>query len=246
MPPHIRKTSIQKISAINATQILYVALLLSFFALGYLLAKLQAKDTSALEAKLPNQQITQAPPQPQAKVDVNTGHLPLLGNRNAKVTVIEFSDFQCPFCRKYWTETLPQIEKEYIDKGLAKYAFRHFPLSFHPQAMMAAIASECANEQGKFWEFHDKLFEEQEKQSQGTIQFSKDDMKQWAQELSLNTDVFSQCLDSEKYKSLVKKDFEEGQAAGVSGTPAFFVNGKKIVGAQPFSAFKTLIDKELQ
>lgn len=169
-----------------------------------------------------------------------------LGKENAPVTIIEFSDFQCPFCRKFWRETLPKIKQEYIDTGKAKFVYRDFPLSFHPGAQPAAEGTECAREQGKFWELHDKIFEEQEKQGQGTIQFFAEDVKKWATKIGLNTSKFDQCLDSGKYKQEVEKDIADGSAAGVNGTPATFINGRLVSGAQPFATFKVIIDEELK
>lgn len=166
----------------------------------------------------------------------------MLGNANAKVTIVEFSDFQCPFCRRFWSDALPQIKKEYVDTGKAKFVYKHYPLSFHPGAKPAAEGSECANEQGKFWEFHDKVFSEQEKQGQGTIQFGKPELKKWAGQIGLNISQFNQCLDSGKYSKLVDDDFAYGSELGVSGTPTTFINGQRIVGAQPFTSFKAVID----
>lgn len=168
-----------------------------------------------------------------------------LGKNNAPVVMIEFSDFQCPFCRKFWEETLPQIKKEYIVTGKVKLVYRDFPLDFHPGSQPAAQAAECAEEQGKYWEMHDKIFSAQAKQGSGTIQFGADDLKKWAAEIKLNATSFNSCLDSAKYKDEVAKDTADGAAAGVSGTPTFFINGQKIVGAQPFSAFKQAIDQQL-
>lgn len=170
----------------------------------------------------------------------------MLGDKNAPVTIIEFSDFQCPFCRKFWGETMPQIKKSYLDTGKARLVYRDFPLDFHPGAQPAAEAAECAEEQGKFWEFHDKIFAEQAKQGAGTIPFGANDLKKWAKGIGLNTAKFNECLDSGKYKDEVAKDTENGVAAGVSGTPTIFINGQRIVGAQPFAAFKAVIEQELE
>lgn len=178
-------------------------------------------------------------------VNVSADDDAVLGDPNAPVTLIEFSDFQCPFCRKFMKETLPQIKKGYIDTGKARLVYRDFPLSFHPGAMPAAEGSECAREQSKFWEMHDVIFDEQEKQGSGTVQFTADDVKKWAAKIGLNTSKFNQCLDLGKYKQEVEKDIADGSAAGVSGTPAVFVNGRLMVGAQPFAAFKAVIDEEL-
>ncbi|RJP46804.1 MAG: DsbA family protein [Armatimonadetes bacterium] len=229
---------------------LYILLLVAVFLIGYLIARVQSLEgqstTPTQQAALQqNKPSVNNPQNPPAKVDVNVGSLPPLGNKKAKVTLIEFSDFQCQFCRRYSTETFAQIKKEYIDTGKIAYYFRHFPLDFHQAAMPSALAGECANDQGKFWEIHDKIFAEQAKKGDGTIEFTKDDIKLWAKNLGLNTNQFNSCLDTEKYKSKVEKDISDGKSAGVSGTPSFFVNGTNIVGAQPFSAFKTLIDQEL-
>jgi len=172
---------------------------------------------------------------------------PVLGNKNAPLTIVEFSDFQCPFCRRFWKETLPQIEKDYIDTGKVQFAYRHFPLTaIHPAAVPAAQASECANEQGRFWQMHDKIFDEQEKLSAGgTAQFEASDLKKWASDLGLNTTQFNQCLDSGKFTKNVTDDEQEAQKLGINGTPTIFVNGLSLVGAQPYDSFKSLIDKEL-
>lgn len=180
-------------------------------------------------------------------VNVSADDDATLGNPDAPVTIIEFSDFQCPFCRKFWSETLPQIKKDYLVTGKAKFVYRDFPLAqIHLGATPAAEGAECAKEQSKFWEMHDVIFEEQEKQGSGTVQFTADDVKKWAAKIGLNTSKFNQCLDSGKYKQEVDKDIADGSAAGVTGTPAIFVNGRLIVGAQPFAAFKAVIDEELK
>ena len=185
-------------------------------------------------------------PQAGGIVNVSADDDASLGDPNAPITLIEFSDFQCPFCRKFMIDTLPQIKKEYIATGKVKLVYRDFPLSFHPGATPAAEGTECAREQDKFWEMHDVIFDEQEKQGSGTIQFTADDVKKWAGNIGLDTTKFNQCLDSGKYKKEVEKDVADGVAAGVSGTPAIFINGKLVVGAQPFSAFKVVIDEELK
>lgn len=171
---------------------------------------------------------------------------PFLGSKNAPVAMIEFSDFECPFCRSFWRDTLPLIKSQYIDTGKVKFVYRDFPLSFHPGARPAAEAAECAEEQGKFWVLHDKIFGEQDKQGTGTIQFTKEDVIRWAGQIGLGTNKFNQCLESGKYASEVEKDFADGSAAGVSGTPAFFINGKLVVGAQPFAIFQQAIEATLK
>jgi protein-disulfide isomerase len=170
---------------------------------------------------------------------------PSIGNAKAKVTIVEFSDFQCPFCRRFWKDTYSQIKKQYIDTGKVRMITRAFPLSFHPAARPAALASLCAKEQGKFWEYRDTVFGEQEKQGQATITFGVPELKTWAAALGMNGPQFNACLDSEKYAAQVDADTAAGSAFGVSGTPSFFINGKQVVGAQPFSEFKKAIDEAL-
>ncbi|MDP3696839.1 MAG: DsbA family protein [Candidatus Taylorbacteria bacterium] len=204
--------------------------------------------TNGVGAKLgarinPGQQVQQ--PGDGTKVNVSADDDPVLGNKNAKVTIIEFSDFQCPFCRTFWRDTLGQIKKEYIDTGKVKFIYRDYPLSFHPMAHASAEAAECADDQGKYWEMHDKIFGEQEKLGQGTVTYVVSDLKKWAAAIGLDPAKFNQCLDSGKYKAEVDKDFADGSAAGVSGTPSLFINGRLLVGAQPYASFKAIIDEEL-
>ena len=183
-----------------------------------------------------------------AKVEISADDDAFLGPKDAKVTIIEFSDYQCPFCRSFWRQTLDQIKKEYIDSGKSvKFVYRDFPLSqIHPMAQKYAEAAECARDQGKFWQMHDKIFQEQDKLGQGTISsYTVNDIKNWAANLGLKGSEFNQCLDSGKYAEEVKKDFDDGAAAGVGGTPTFFINGKATVGAQPFESLKAIIDGEL-
>lgn len=182
---------------------------------------------------------------PGTKVNIAADDDPFLGNEKAEVTVIEFSDFECPFCRSFWRDTLPQLKKEYIDTGKIKFVYRDYPLSFHLGAVPAAEGAECARDQSKFWELHDKIFQEQDKQGQGTIQFTKTDVVKWAGQIGLNMTKFNQCLDSGEYKAEVEKDVADGTAVGVSGTPTTFINGRSLVGAQPYSSFKAIIDEEL-
>lgn len=165
---------------------------------------------------------------------------PVLGNPEAKVTVIEFSDFQCPFCARYTLETYPQIKQAYIDTGKIKMVFKNFPLtSLHDNAEGAAEASECANDQGKFWEYKEKLFQNQQALSAG-------DLKKSAKDLGLNEDQFNNCFDSKKYSDEVSQDLKSGIEAGVTGTPTFFINGEKLVGSLPFSEFQRVIEEKLK
>lgn len=164
------------------------------------------------------------------------GQDPFFGPEDASVTIVEYSDFQCPYCARA-VPVLNQIKAAYGDK--VKFVFKDFPLGFHENAQKAAEAGQCANDQGMFWELHDMMFA-----NQGSIDVGS--IKGYAANLGLDTDQFNACLDSGKYTAEVQQDFNEGKVAGVSGTPTFIINGQKIVGAQPFEAFKQIIDQELE
>ena len=171
-------------------------------------------------------------------VDASVDDDAVKGNANAKVTIIEFSDYECPFCGRHFAETYPQIVKEYVDTGKVKLVFRDFPLSFHPDAQKAAEAAECAGEQNKYWQMHDKLYTNQQA-------LDVESLKIYAKDIGLNTATFNACLDDGKMVDEVAKDFADGQSYGVTGTPAFFINGRFIAGAYPFADFKKIIDEEL-
>ena len=173
------------------------------------------------------------------KVDVSVDDDAMKGKKDAPVTIIEFSEYQCPFCKRFIDDAYPKIIKDYVDTGKVKYVFRDFPLGFHDQAKPAAMAAECAGDQGKYWEYHDLLFKNQ-------ASLSAANYKKWAKDLKLDTTKFDACVDTNKHKAEVEKDFADGQKAGVSGTPAFFINGKMISGAQPYSVFKAEIEAALK
>lgn len=234
-------TIIKNLLNLKTSSILYTLLLISFFFVGYLFAKVQYLQKGAA-VPAPVAQQPQTPPAPQGKVDIKNGHLPALGNSDAKVTIVEFADYQCPFCERLFNDAIASIKKDYIDTGKVKLYFRNYAF-LGQESTWSAEASECANEQNKFWDYHDYLFNHQGAENSGA--FSKDNLKKFAADLGLDTNSFNNCLDTDKYKSLVDQDLKEGQQAGVNGTPATFVNGNMLVGAQPYSAFKQLIDKEL-
>ncbi len=176
---------------------------------------------------------------PAERIQVDVGDAPTLGDDDAPVTLIEFSDFQCPFCGRHFSQTHTQIKQQYIDTGKVRFVYKHFPLdSIHPQATPAALASECAKEQGKFWEYHDLIFQNQD--SLGDANY-----KQWAAQLNLDSKRFNDCYGSQKYLSKVRSDLQQGEVAGIRGTPGFLLNGQLISGAQPFSVFQQAIDAEL-
>lgn len=196
-----------------------------------------------------------APEPPQQTKEIKgllQGPAATSGKPDAPIVIIEYSDYQCPFCRSWFNNSKPQLDKEYIETGKVQFIYKDFPLSFHPMATVYAEAARCSGDQGKYWEFHDKIFNEQSKFGQGTISnLAKDDVKKWAQELNLNSSEFNSCLDSGKYTSAVQANFNEGTSIGVSGTPSFVIGqaggtGQLIVGAQPYSVFKSAVDSLLK
>jgi protein-disulfide isomerase len=179
------------------------------------------------------------------RADVTVDDDPGQGNKNAAVTIIEFSDFQCPYCKRV-RPTMNRIMKEYKDK--VYYVFRDYPLSFHQRAKDASNAANCAHEQGKYWEYADKIWEGQ--RSLFDKKLSKEDfykkMKEMGQALSLNKSKFDTCLDSHRYFKEIDKDMADGISVGVSGTPSYFVNGVYLSGLQSYESFKEVIEEELK
>ncbi len=226
---------------------------------GIIRFKGSATKTTNNAAQAPTQPSQQAP---QAAAPENTGPVkvtldddPVMGDKNAPVTLVEFSDYECPFCKRHFDQTLPQLKKDYIDTGKVKVVYRDFPLSFHdPMATTEAIAANCAREQGgdtAYFKFHDEIFKRTTSNGNG---LNKDKLYQIATDNALNEANFKSCLDSEKYKDEVTKDIADGSKFGVSGTPGFFIgksadkeiSGTPLVGAQPYAAFKTIIDQQLK
>jgi len=229
-------------------------LVLAAFAIGSMWTELRMmKGEKGLTGVKPDQQIQEGETEPPEEVteltddqwqEVLKNPAYAFGDEGAKVTVIEFSDYQCPFCQRFFQQAFGQIETEYVDTGKVRYMFRDLPLSFHSHAQVAAEAARCAGEQGKYKEYHDKLFETQT--TWAALSEVEPSFKQYAAGLGLNTFEFNSCLDEGKFSQIVKDDLDLAQKLGVSGTPSFFVNGKILVGAQPFSAFKEAIDAELE
>lgn len=172
-------------------------------------------------------------------VDVNVGDDPVLGNENANVTFVEFSDFECPFCVKFSLTTMPDIKKNYVDTGKIKVMFLNFPLeNIHKNSLNAAKASECAYRQGKFWEMHDIMFDKSPK-------LSLVDLRGYAEKIGLDVSKFDGCMSSSAVLDDIARDAASATEAGVKGTPAFFVNGRFISGAQKYEVFQQIIEQEL-
>jgi protein-disulfide isomerase len=193
---------------------------------------------SIIEKGATSKPAPQQQPQQQAaavrKVDV-PDNSPSFGPKHAKVTIVEWSDFECPFCGRV-VPTLAKIKETYGKD--VRVVFRHQPLPFHPNAKPAAEAAMAAHEQGKFWEMHDKLFSNQKSLDRTTFE-------KYAEELRLDVGKFKAALDSGKYRAQIEADSAAGSAVGANGTPTFFINGRQLVGAQPFEAFKQAIDEEM-
>lgn len=166
------------------------------------------------------------------RADVSIENAPVKGPADAAITIVEFSDFECPFCRRS-LPTVEQIMKEY--EGKVKVAFRHNPLPFHEKAVPVHLASMAAQAQGKFWEFHEKAFNNQR-------DFTEENIVKWAQELKLDMEKFNKDRNSEAFKKRMEADIEFARSNGAQGTPSFFINGVLLVGALPFEEFKAVID----
>jgi protein-disulfide isomerase len=192
-------------------------------------AELQEKLLAGLREKYKTT-IALKPP----KIEVADGGAPSRGPADAPVTIIEFSDYECPFCKRA-EPTVEQVVAAYPDK--VRLVYRHYPLPFHKNARPAAEAAACANAQGKFWEYHAKVFEAES--------LDEASLKKVAGEASLDQAKFDACLANKEQAAAVEKDIADASAVGVRGTPAFFINGRMISGAQPFEKFKVIIDEEL-
>ena len=192
--------------------------------------------------------------QPQAPTiaTVDLGHFPIQGDKNAKVAIVEFADLRCPFCKQFFDTTEPQIMKDYVNTGKVQFVFRQFEF-LGPSSVVAGNAAECANDQGKFWPFHDYLYKNQPSETDTSL-YSSDKLTPIAQSLGMNGNTFKNCLDNNKFQKNVDGDKAAGDAAGVTGTPSFVigklgsdgkVTGQLVVGALPYASLKTTIDQAL-
>ncbi len=195
----------------------------------------------------------QQPGQPSAPqiIKVSIDDDPFKGNEDAPVTIVEFSDFQCPFCSRFYEQTLPSIMENYVDTGKVKFVYRDLPLdSIHPNARPAHIAAECADEQGKFWEYHDILFDKQVEWQRLSSSDLQSTLTLYATDLELQSASFEDCLESDSIADEVNKDSLDAARYGATGTPAFFIGNEKdgfikLSGAQPYPTFQAAIDAQL-
>lgn len=256
------KIDIEKISIKKSTfqalviSVIAVSIVAAFFAGSYIglkseeLTKAELNEAIAkLESKIVKiQQVEQPKIEP---IMISADDDPVRGNQDAPITIVEFSDFQCPFCARFQIQTLPLILEQYVETGKVKFVYRDFPIqNSHPNAIPAAAASECAHEQDKYWEYHDALFENQAVWNKVEITSAITIFKEFATELNLNQEQFDSCLDSGKYIEEIKNDLNDGRNYGITGTPGFFIGNDdigfvKLNGAQPFEAFKSVIDSQL-
>ena len=245
-------------SKLSTNQILIGLLIIASFLLGSLWTKVQylekggSGDTKPA-AQTSQQAAPQAPQQADSK-EVSTDDDAVLGDKNAPLTMIIFVDYECPFCKRFVDETLPQIKSEYVDTGKVKIVMRDLPLAFHQNAHKESQAAECAREQGgdtAYFKYHDEIFKRTTSNGTG---LALDQLSVIANDLGLNGSALQGCLDSEKYKAEVDKDLADASLYGASGTPSFFIGksdssgkftGTIVVGAQPFESFKAAFDAEL-
>ena len=170
------------------------------------------------------------------RVNVSTDDDPSIGPENAPVTLIEFSDYQCPYCQRWYQDVYEQLLANY--PGKIRFVYRDLPLPSHPEAVPAAEAANCAGEQGDYWKFHDALFS-------GQYGLGRTAYEQYAADLGLNTKAFAACLDSHRYQNEIQADASDAGRVGINSTPTFVINGRILVGALPFADFKAVIDEEL-
>jgi len=170
------------------------------------------------------------------RYDVPEDNDPSTGPADAEIVIIEFSDYQCPYCKKWHDEVFSQLLAEYPDK--IRFVYRDFPLGGHPEAIPAAVAANCAGEQDKYWEYHTALFSYQ-------YDLGSEAYNQYAIDLGLDVDAFNQCIQENRYYDEVVADYEYAANLGIQATPTFFINGIPVEGALPFDSFKQLIDMEL-
>lgn len=244
---------------------LIIILLVFAFLLGMLTNKVlylenaQKSKAGSIAANAPFADTAQAPQaiptEDLSPKKVSIDDDPILGDKNAKVTMIDFTDYECPFCKKYYDETFAQIQKEYIDTGKVKYIVRDLPLDFHENAPKEAEAAECAREQGGdavYFQYHDEIFTRTTSNGTG---LALDQLAVIANDIGLDGIALQACLDADTYKAEVEKDLSDAGKVGASGTPSFFIgkstsdgiiNGTPLIGAQPYNLFKAELDKQLQ
>jgi protein-disulfide isomerase len=213
---------------------LAVGILIGYFAWGRTPAASQ--PVAAQPPAGPVTGVNDSPTPQYVRYPIPTNGFPSIGPANAPITIVEFGDFQCPFCRQWQTDTYQPLMDAY--PGKIRLVYRDFPLTqIHPNALPAAEAAQCANEQNAFWPYHDKLFSSEN--------LSNDVYVQYATDLNLDMTKFNTCLSNHTYDKYIQDNSDFAVKTGVNSTPTFFINGLAVIGAQPIDAFKQIIDKEL-
>jgi protein-disulfide isomerase len=180
--------------------------------------------------------------QPAAGQVRDITHSNTMGDPDAPIHMIEYGDFQCPYCLRFWEETEPQLIEEYVNTGKVYFEFRSYPI-IGPESTAAAEAAYCAGDQGKFWEYHDTLFTNWTGENAGD--FTREKLRGYAESVKLDVKLFEQCMDEEKHKETVDQDMVNAQKDGVHATPTFIINGEKVEGTQPFSVLKHILQEML-
>jgi len=263
------KITIKKSTYNNLLKGVIAAIAIATFFGGYSIGTLDNSNSGVTQEELkeiiskieiktaPSPQPTQVPTQQPSQLatpqifQVSLDDDPFKGNPDAPVTVVEFSDFQCPFCSRFYDQTLPALEEKYINTGQVKLVYKDFPLdNLHPNARPSHIAAECADEQGKFWDYHDVLFENQAEWNKLSSDDLSSQLNQYAITLGLEAASFAACLTSQEIADEVNADYLQATSYGATGTPTFFIGNEKngfikLVGAQPFAVFQSVIDSQL-
>ncbi len=241
----------QAVLVIPRVLVNYIIIAVVFFGLGAIITYFATSSLNASN-RVENQaliaqavkealdargQVAEQPPglQPGQQYEVSADDDPAKGPADAPITIVEFSDFRCPYCGRFFSQTLQPLLDNYGDQ--VRMVFRDYPI-LGASSVLSALAGECMNEQGKFWEFHNLAFSNQQN-------LTREAFIGYAQTLAMNVEQFTQCLDSQQYIQEISADASYAQNLGVTGTPAFFVNGRFISGAQPYNVFASIIDEEL-
>lgn len=200
-------------------------------------------SSGAVVANNPAPTLPSEPSEPE-RVQVSLdGAAGVKGEENAPITIVEFSDYQCPFCERFYSQTLPSMLSDYVESGKVKLVFKDLPLPFHPNADNAAVAARCGGEQGNYWGMHDELFGNQE--SWVSLPDPSETFAGYATKIGLDGGKLKDCMKSGKFDKVIQENVREANKVGLSGTPSFVINGLSVVGAQPYQVFQQVLDQEL-
>lgn len=250
----VARNPVSRALSILAASIIVFAIIIGG-SIIYAAKKIIAPRINAAQQNSAQSTTVPTAPEPSGPIKVSLDNDPIIGSKDAPVTIIEFADYECPFCKQSFQTLLPQIKRDYIDTGKVRFVYRDFPLDFHENAGKEAEAAECARDQGgdnTYFKFHDQIYTQTKSNGTG---LALTQLPVVAKSLGLNAQQFQQCLDSSKYADEVEKDYQDGIAAGVTGTPGWFVGKSEndntitapvIEGVQPYTVFKTVIEEQLK